>query len=44
LSRGRIWNSKTYDILNIRVKKGQREVIKDYAKDAAIERGKEDAD
>lgn len=25
------WNSKAYDTLNIRVKKGQRESIKDYA-------------
>lgn len=25
------WNSKSYDTLNIRVKKGQRENIKEYA-------------
>ena len=25
------WNSKAYDTLNIRVKKGQRESIKEYA-------------
>ena len=25
------WNSKTYDTLNIRVKKGQRDIIKSHA-------------